>query len=303
VAGCLLFFIVGSHCSPAQNTSPIFFEKRSNWEQLLKKAKRENKHIFVDAWTSWCRPCIYMNKKVFPVTGDFFNRNFINVKLQLDTSAKDDQHTRESYAMARFIRETYHVNQYPTVLFFAPSGELVHRALGAVDSAGLIDLGRRAIDPAKQLYTLKKNFEKNSADTALALTLYYAANQAGDILTAQAAADRYLAMQPDLYKPKTILLLQSLAGKPGNPAFSFFLHNEEKVDHVFGKGWTMGMLGQLVLLTRATELFYNKDFSLRSSIDWEAVAYELGKEYTTVDRGLIARLVEWLKGNYRNAVH
>lgn len=34
-----------------------------NWASILKKAKKEKKLIYLDAYTSWCGPCKMMKKK------------------------------------------------------------------------------------------------------------------------------------------------------------------------------------------------------------------------------------------------
>lgn len=63
----------------------ISFE-HSSWEDILKKAKEENKLIFIDAYTTWCGPCKMMARNVFTdaEVGTFFNQNFINVKLDME---------------------------------------------------------------------------------------------------------------------------------------------------------------------------------------------------------------------------
>lgn len=53
----------------------INFQKGS-WAEIKAKAKAENKFIFVDAYTTWCGPCKWLSKKVFPQkkVGDLFNK-------------------------------------------------------------------------------------------------------------------------------------------------------------------------------------------------------------------------------------
>ena len=35
----------------------IRFEEKATWQQILDKAKKENKFILVDCYTTWCGPC------------------------------------------------------------------------------------------------------------------------------------------------------------------------------------------------------------------------------------------------------
>nr|MBA3971052.1 hypothetical protein [Bacteroidota bacterium] len=49
--------------SYAQNRS-IEFE-HGTFSELLAKAKKENKMIYIDCYTVWCGPCKWMAKNVF----------------------------------------------------------------------------------------------------------------------------------------------------------------------------------------------------------------------------------------------
>ena len=48
------------------------------WVEALAEAKKQEKPIFVDAYTTWCGPCQMMSKNVFTHAdvGAFFNENF-----------------------------------------------------------------------------------------------------------------------------------------------------------------------------------------------------------------------------------
>jgi len=37
-----------------------------NWNQVIIQAAKEDKIIFIDAYTDWCQPCKKMDKQVFP---------------------------------------------------------------------------------------------------------------------------------------------------------------------------------------------------------------------------------------------
>ena len=58
-------------------------------EEALVKAKKENKIIFMDCYTTWCGPCKYLAKNVFTQkeVGYFFNKNFVNVKMDMESEA------------------------------------------------------------------------------------------------------------------------------------------------------------------------------------------------------------------------
>lgn len=123
---------------PAAAQSGISFENGS-WEEVLAKAKKENKVIFVDAYAAWCGPCKYMANNVFPVAevGEFYNQNFINYKYDMEKGT------------GPVFANKYKITAYPTFLFIDGEGNVVHRALGGRDKNGLIALGEEALGKTK----------------------------------------------------------------------------------------------------------------------------------------------------------
>lgn len=135
--------------SKAQTSEGIRFMQAHTWAEVLKAAQASGKYIFVDAYTTWCGPCKAMEQQVYPLAdvGSFFNKNFISVKLQMDTTAKDDTRTRSLRADAKKFGEDNKVEAFPSYLFFDPQGKLVHREMGAVPGKKLISFGQQALDP------------------------------------------------------------------------------------------------------------------------------------------------------------
>ncbi len=79
------------------NSQGIVFDERSSWQNILQQAKASNKYIFIDCYTTWCGPCKEMDNEVYTdgSVGDFMNKKFISVKLQMDTAAGDNESTKE----------------------------------------------------------------------------------------------------------------------------------------------------------------------------------------------------------------
>ncbi len=120
--------------SAAQNDNPlndsgkgIHFEQTLSWQQVKAKAKKENKFIFVDCYASWCGPCKAMDRDVYQndTVGNFVNAHFIAVKMQMDTSKKDEEATKMHYADAHLLILSYKVYAYPTFLFGMPMVQLL----------------------------------------------------------------------------------------------------------------------------------------------------------------------------------
>ncbi len=122
----------------------IKFLESKAWKEVLAEAKRSNKPIFLDAYATWCGPCKYLQKDVFTDgdVGAFFNANFISVKIDMEKGEGPD------------LSDEFGVDAYPTLLFFNPQGKLVHKFVGAMGADEFVELGKDALDPGKQYYTL-----------------------------------------------------------------------------------------------------------------------------------------------------
>jgi thiol:disulfide interchange protein len=106
--------------APSNSPEGINFENIS-FEDALKKAKKEKKLIFVDAYAVWCGPCKWMEANTFreKEVGDAFNKKFINLKIDMEKG--------EGPELAR----KYNVRAYPTMFLIDGDGKVVKRILGA----------------------------------------------------------------------------------------------------------------------------------------------------------------------------
>lgn len=125
----LLFTVVTS--AQKSNTEGIQFEK-STWNEVLAKAKAENKPIFVDISTSWCGYCKKMKAKTYTDSsvGNFYNDEFINVSV--------DAEKGEGIKLA----EKYNVNGYPTFVYLNPDGTLAQQTSGYRNGEEFIKVGK-----------------------------------------------------------------------------------------------------------------------------------------------------------------
>ena len=99
------------------------------FEDVLKKAKSENKMVFVDVYAVWCGPCKLMDKTTFSdsLVAKKFNSEFIAYKVNAEDVA------------GRAIVQKFMVNALPTYLFISPQGELVNRLEGIFPPKLLMD--------------------------------------------------------------------------------------------------------------------------------------------------------------------
>lgn len=167
----------------ADEPKGIRFEKLS-LEELKAIAKRENKLIFIDAYTTWCGPCKEMDRSVFPdaIVAKFYNDRFINAKFDMEKG--------EGLEIAR----KYEVRAYPSFLFIAADGELVHKAVGGREPAAFVMLGEAALDPYDRITTWQKRFKDGERGADFVRNYFMKLEDAG--LDGKADYKTYLGFTP-----------------------------------------------------------------------------------------------------------
>lgn len=131
IFACILFLGITS----LSNAQGISFEHNKSWNDIVQKAKAENKLIFMDAYTVWCGPCKALQARVFPdkQLGEYFNSNFVNAKIDMERG--------EGPTLA----SKFKVRAYPTLFFIDPNTqEIVVQALGYREVADLLNIGKQA---------------------------------------------------------------------------------------------------------------------------------------------------------------
>lgn len=145
-----LFLLLFSLFTYAQG---INFEK-DTFKNILEKAKKENKLVFLDAYTSWCGPCKMLERNVFPQkeVGDFYNTHFINAHFDMEKGEGID------------LAKKYSVFSYPSLLFINGDGVVVYRTAGYVEPADFVVLGKTAINPENKLENKLAKFEAGESN-------------------------------------------------------------------------------------------------------------------------------------------
>lgn len=134
----ILLFICISFSVLAQDNSlnlkqgkRILFEYLS-FEEAKDKAKKENKLIFIDTYTNWCKPCKEMDKFTFTdsTLSAYFNNNFVNIKINTETEK------------GKKISKDYQISVVPTLLFLDGEGNLISKYVGALAAYELLIYGQ-----------------------------------------------------------------------------------------------------------------------------------------------------------------
>ena len=170
----------------------ISFLEQSSWQDVLVRAKAENRYIFVDCYTTWCGPCKMMDRDVYvnDSVGQFMNSNFIAVKLQMDSTAQDKDEVRKWYGIANGFERRFHINAYPSYLFFLPNGQIAHKDVGRRGVSDFLKMAAAALDTNQQYYTLLFHYKTADVSYTAKASLALQAQQLGlDSIGRQIAKD------------------------------------------------------------------------------------------------------------------
>ena len=120
----LSIFIAGS--ALAQSNKPT--SKEVNWvsyDKGLEVAKKENKHLVVDFYTTWCGWCKKMDRDTYENTEvkKLLSENYIAVKLNAESSKALSLNGKT--LTERQVAQEFKVTGFPTTCFLKPDGEKI----------------------------------------------------------------------------------------------------------------------------------------------------------------------------------
>lgn len=147
----LVLFCLGSICSQAEGIE--FFQ--GSLQDALKKAKSENKLVFVDFMATWCGPCKALATKVFPEKeiGDYFNAHFVCVQVDVDKEKE--------------LARKYQIRAMPTLVFMSAEGKDIVRVTGAASANRLLKKAKEATGELPTFDELWASLKKNKKDVGI----------------------------------------------------------------------------------------------------------------------------------------
>ena len=221
--------------------------------QALEKAKKENKPVMMDAYTTWCGPCKMMDKQVFTndTVADFYNAHFIPFKLDMEKGEGPE------------VGKRYEVMAYPNFLFIAPDGSILHRTTGAKPAQAFINDGKNALNPEKRYAAYQKKYEAGNRDPEF-LAQFVMLKAIASLDNSKEFKD-YLATQnnKDLLQRRNWNMIQYSTQYSEQPGFARFIKSYPD----FAKTYPKDSVDQFVL-----RVFENDIYRAKSKNDAETLA-------------------------------
>ncbi|MGZ4097768.1 MAG: thioredoxin domain-containing protein [Bacteroidia bacterium] len=216
----------------AQNREIIF--EHGNLASVYEKAKKENKLIFIDGYTTWCGPCKWLAKNVFTndTVADYFNKTFVNYKLDMEKG--------EGIEFAK----KYDIRCYPTLLYIDANGTLVHRTAGAGSPFMTIADAKKSL--TNESYSAKKiKYEKEGINESNINE--YAQLLESNCLDPVNIVAGYIknVKDEDLTKRNNWLLVRQYINDPESREIKHLLANRSAYENKFGKDTVSGKLASV----------------------------------------------------------
>lgn len=283
----------------------IRFENESSWTAIIEKARASGKYIFLDCYATWCVPCKAMDREVYAKdeVGEYFNEQYISVKVQMDTGKNDNSTTRNWYQTAREIQTRYKVNSFPTYLFFSSNGTLVHEAVGYKPAGQFLSIGRDAIDTSKQFHFLVSKYMKGERNYAVMpyLARYSLSLGLNDLANkfSKDYVENYLNRlnRDQIYTKENLEFMASFVQSSMEVSFSFFYKNGQQVDKILNRpGFSRKVVDRIITKEEITPaLLVAKDKSKEP--EWSFIEKKINHGFGEiyVEKNLTDAKVRWYR--------
>ncbi len=196
----------------------INFEK-GTFKEILAKAKKEKKLVFMDAFAVWCGPCKLMEKNIFtlPSVSEYYNANFINARFDMEKGEGQE------------IAMKYGVRSYPTFLFLNGDGEVVMKNYGYMGEKDFLTIAQEANQPKYRNSSNKELFEKGESNPEFLLNMMSLYAQS-DYELAKKASERYFKVKNNqpLTKDELGMLLYFIKS-PSDPNYQIFVAKKQEI--------------------------------------------------------------------------
>lgn len=319
------------------DTGGIKWSEGLSWIEVREKAKRENKHILLDCFTTWCGPCKMMDSDVYPNSnvGKYFNQYFVCVRVQMDRTPNDSKWVQSWYNQARDFGKQYRIDGYPTFVFLSPDGDIVEKGSGYKIAQDFIALAQAALKPGKvykdpyaAYYPLLADFKRGLINYEKMGYMIRCAKKMDTSMVAifKDTYNRYLIDQGMKHKyTKTgVEYMSDNTQTSKSTMFNFFLHDSKRIDKVMKrKGCAALVIDKTIFIEYAVPFFYkeNKDSTVSmtgmyimgtdvkpkyTEANWPELEKKIQQKYgrSIAKRNVLAARIEWYKRlSNKNGVH
>jgi len=258
---------------PAFGQGIDFYE--GDWKDALAEAEKSEKLVFVDAYAEWCGPCKRMAKTTFvnQSVGDFFNANFINLKIDME----------KGHGLT--FRQDYPVSAFPTLMFLNGKGEIILKTTGAKDVAKIIDFAKKAMGMDDRSGDYEVAYEEGKRDFDLVYKYVQALNKVGK--PSSKIVNDYLRSKPSISDDQMTKFLLAAVTEADSKAFEELIKRKGSAEKLSDKEAVKKTIVDACKKTVSKAVEYESEFLLteaqnkmRSTYKSDAKAFEYESKLT-----------------------
>ncbi|OWY69622.1 hypothetical protein B7486_19910 [cyanobacterium TDX16] len=118
-----------------------------SFDAACKKAKEDEKVVFVDFYTTWCAPCKMLDKTTWKDKDvqAWLNKKAIALKIDAEKEVE--------------LAKRYKVTSYPTLVFLKPNGDEIDRLVGYMPAEGFLEEAKGALSGKDSVTRAKEKLE------------------------------------------------------------------------------------------------------------------------------------------------
>jgi thioredoxin-related protein len=121
--------------APARHLDKPAVGNKVSWlafDAATERAKKENKHMIVDVYTTWCGWCKVMERQTYadPAVARYLTENFVLAKVNGESSA--ELHYKGETMSERAFARKVGVTGFPTTYFLKPDADIIGGAPGYI---------------------------------------------------------------------------------------------------------------------------------------------------------------------------
>lgn len=217
-----IILVLSGNTLCGQNRSIQFVEK--SFSEILATAKKENKMVFMDAYTTWCGPCKWIASKIFTndTVADFYNQKFICCHFDMERG--------EGLELAK----RYQVKAYPTLLFINPDGAVVHLRVGAPRKVrDYLDMANIAMTPGEGYTAYMERYRQGARDPQFMLNYFDRLQGAYQPLNEPLNQYFNSLNEEDILQAMNWKIFELYVWDMDSKAFQMVLQNKPKFDSTF----------------------------------------------------------------------
>lgn len=227
-----------------QTFSQITFHNKLNWEQVARKAKKEDKLIFIFFESSKCRNCIDTVTKAFnqPVTKEIFKKNFISLRTDIESEK------------GKLFLERFGVKSHLVALFVDDRGNILHQFIGSTSDGSVYTYEAEI--------ALKQKGKKQLSD----YTREYRKGQ-----NSKEFLESFILQRKRNLQPVDELLDEYVGRLPIDS-----LRNPRIIDFVYQQGPTLDSKALAIVNVGASQKLLDSLFSRKSYVEMSAINSAIG---------------------------